>query len=119
MAGSPRAASSNAWIVDRDGRLVTPPLSPAILGGVTRSVVLELAREAGLEVVLRHFSLEEARGAREAFLTSTTSLVLPVTSIDGHARGQRQARARSPGALLATYLQRIGLVLTRPVERTC
>jgi D-alanine transaminase len=105
-------ASSNAWIVDRDGRLITPPLSPAILGGVTRSVVLELAREAGLEVVLRHFSLEEARAAREAFLTSTTSLVLPVTSIDGQpvANGKPGSITRS---LLATYLQRIGLVLAR------
>jgi D-alanine transaminase len=105
-------ASSNAWIVDRDGRLITPPLSPAILGGVTRSVVLELAREAGLEVVLRHFSLKEARGAREAFLTSTTSLVLPVTSIDGHpvANGKPGSITRS---LLATYLQRVGLVLAR------
>ncbi|MEK0081522.1 D-amino-acid transaminase [Benzoatithermus flavus] len=76
-------SSSNAWIVDRDGRLITRPLGPEILGGITRSVILELAQTAGLEVVERPFSVEEAKAAREAFLTSTSSLVLPVTSIDG------------------------------------
>jgi D-alanine transaminase len=74
--------SSNAYIVDPDGRLVTRPLGPQILGGVTRSIVLELARKAGIVIVERPFSLEEAKHAREAFLTSTTSLVLPVTQID-------------------------------------
>lgn len=76
-------ASSNAWIVDRDGTLVTRPLGPAILGGVTRAVLLELARAHGIAVAERPFRLEEAQAAREAFLTSTTSLVLPVTEIDG------------------------------------
>ncbi len=76
-------ASSNAYIVDRDGRVVTHPLGPAILGGITRSIILELARAAGIEVVERAFTVEEAMAAREAFLTSTTSLVLPVTEIDG------------------------------------
>ncbi len=76
-------ASSNAYIVDREGRVVTHPLGPAILGGITRSVVVELAREAGIEVVERAFTVDEAMAAREAFLTSTTSLVLPVTEIDG------------------------------------
>lgn len=75
--------SSNAWIVDGEGRLVTRPLGREILGGITRSVIIELARSEGIEVVERPFTLEEALAAREAFLTSTTSLVLPVTSIDG------------------------------------
>ncbi|MCB9945274.1 MAG: D-amino-acid transaminase [Geminicoccaceae bacterium] len=74
--------SSNAYIIDRDGRLVTRPLGPRILGGITRSLLLELARKAGIEVIERPFTLEEARTAREAFLTSTTSLVLPVVQID-------------------------------------
>lgn len=76
-------ASSNAWIVDTDGRVVTRPLDGRILGGVTRAVVLDLARAEGIEVALRPFSVEEAHGAREAFLTSTSSLVLPVVAIDG------------------------------------
>ena len=76
-------AGSNAFIVDAEGRVVTSPLGPEILGGVTREVVLELARAEGMAVMERPFSVAEAQGAREAFLTSTSSLVLPVTSIDG------------------------------------
>ena len=75
-------SSSNAYIVNSTGQLVTHPLGPQILGGVTRSVVLELARADGIDVVERPFTLDEARAAREAFLTSTSSLVLPVTAID-------------------------------------
>ncbi len=75
-------SASNAYIVDAEGRLVTHPLGPRILGGITRSVILELARENGIEVVERPFTLEEAWRAREAFLTSTTALLLPVTRID-------------------------------------
>jgi D-alanine transaminase len=76
-------AGSNAYIVDPEGRVVTHPLGPAILGGVTREVVLELAGGERIPVVERPFTVAEAYGAREAFLTSTSSLVLPVTSIDG------------------------------------
>jgi D-alanine transaminase len=76
-------SSSNAYIVDKDGRLVTRPLGPEILGGVTRAVLLELARREGIEVVERPFTIGEAQSAREALMTSTTSLVLPVTEIDG------------------------------------
>ena len=75
-------AGSNAYIVDAGGRLMTHPLGQAILGGVTRNVVLELARADGIEVVERPFAVAEALEAREAFLTSTSSLVLPVTRID-------------------------------------
>ena len=50
---------------------------------MTRAVVLELARADGIEVVERPFTVAEAHEAREAFLTSTSSLVLPVTAIDG------------------------------------
>lgn len=76
-------ASTNAWIVDRDGRIVTRPLGPEILAGITRATVLRLARAAGLEVIERPFSVDELLTAREAFLTSTTSLVRAVVSVDG------------------------------------
>jgi len=94
-------AGSNAYIVDSDGNLVTRPLSPAILGGVTREVVLELAREERIAVVERPFTLAEAHDAREAFLTSTSSLVLPVTSIDGHSVANGM-----PGSVTSRLLQR-------------
>lgn len=80
-------SASNAYIVDRDGRLITHPLGERILGGVTRSVLLELARGDGIEVVERPFTLAEAKTAREAALSSTSSLVLPVTEIDGQPVG--------------------------------
>ncbi len=76
-------ASTNAWIVDRGGRLVTRPLGPEILPGITRATVLRLARAAGLEVVERPFGVEELLTAHEAFLTSTTALVRAVVAVDG------------------------------------
>ena len=76
-------SASNAYIVDAAGRLITHPLNERILGGVTRSVILELARQDGIEVVEQPFSLDQAHGAREAALSSTSSWLLPVTSIDG------------------------------------
>jgi D-alanine transaminase len=94
-------SSSNAYIVDRAGRLVTRPLGPEILGGVTRAVVLELARAAGIEVVERSFTVAEAHEAREAFLTSTSSLVLPVTTIDG-----RPVANGMPGSVSRELLRR-------------
>ena len=73
---------SNAWIVDQDGAIVTRPESNAILSGITRRRLLAVARDASLPVVERAFSLDEAKAAREAFLTSTSSFVVPVVQID-------------------------------------
>ncbi|MBT6136533.1 MAG: D-amino-acid transaminase [Rhodospirillaceae bacterium] len=74
--------SSNAWIVTADGDLVTRRANNAILNGITRLTVLKLAERAGIRFVERPFTVEEAKGAREAFVTSATSLVKPVTQID-------------------------------------
>ena len=100
-------SASNAYIVDAAGRLITHPLDARILGGVTRSVVLELARGDGLEVVERPFSLDEAYTAREAALSSTSSWLLPVTAIDG-----RPVSNGMPGhvvrRLMALYARHLG-----------
>lgn len=80
-------ASSNAWIVDRDGRLVTRQVSPAILRGVTRTTLIDLLNRHAVELVERPFTVEEARTAREAFITSATNIVMPVVRIDGHPVG--------------------------------
>lgn len=80
-------SSSNAWIVTKDSALVTRALSKAILGGITRSAVLELARREGLRIEERAFTVAEALDAREAFVTSTTSYVMPVVSLDGRPIG--------------------------------
>lgn len=88
------ATSSTAHIVTADGRLVTRQLSHAILPGITRGSILSLAREAGIPVEERAFTIDEAKSAAEAFITSATQLVQPVVKIDGQAVADGK-----PGAL--------------------
>lgn len=75
--------SSNVWIVNQ-GELQTRPVSHDILAGITRDVVVEVARGLGLVVRERAFTVEQAMAADECFLTSATSFVLPITRIDQH-----------------------------------
>lgn len=93
-------ASSNAWIVSRDGKLITRPLGHDILPGITRSVVMNVIEAHGLAFEERAFTVEEAYAAREAFITSASQIVLPVVSINGRPIGNG-----SPG-LIATALRR-------------
>ena len=81
------AASANAWIVTPGGALVTRHADHAILRGITRTVALDVIKAQGLTVEERGFTLAEAYGAREAFETSATQIVMPVVSIDGHKIG--------------------------------
>lgn len=76
-------ASSNAWIVTSDGKLVTRNLDPRILPGITRMTLMDCARSEGMEIEERPFSVAEALHAREAFITSASNTVMPVTEIDG------------------------------------
>lgn len=75
-------ASNNAWMLTHDGTLVTRELSHAILPGITRAVVLEIAEALSLRVEERAFSVEEAQSAKECFVTSASSFVTPVIAID-------------------------------------
>jgi D-alanine transaminase len=84
-------SSTNAWIVTAEGRLVTRSASHAILNGITRQSAIRLAKANGLALEERPFSVPEAKAAREAFITSTTSQVLPVTEIDGSVIGNGKA----------------------------
>ena len=79
--------SSTAFIITRDGRIVTRPLSHAVLPGITRLAAMALAREAGLAIEERLFTVEEALAAAEAFFTSAGSFVMPVVAIDGKPVG--------------------------------
>lgn len=79
--------STNAWIVGKDGEVITRQLENAILGGITRQSLMALAASAQIRIVERPFSLEEARRASEAFLTSTTACVIPVVRLDGEPIG--------------------------------
>ena len=73
---------SNAWIIVEDGTIITHPESVDILSGVTRNRILEIARNNAIAVKERKFNVAEAKKAREAFLTSTSSFVVPVIEID-------------------------------------
>ncbi|MBV9827557.1 MAG: D-amino-acid transaminase [Alphaproteobacteria bacterium] len=77
--------STNAWIVTADGEVVTRKTDNAILSGVTRLAVLDLIHREGYRLSERPFSVDEAKRAREAFLTSTTAAVMPVVRIDDAA----------------------------------
>ncbi|HVH79473.1 MAG TPA: D-amino-acid transaminase, partial [Stellaceae bacterium] len=75
--------STNAWIVTVDNLIVTRGADQAILDGVTRQSLIAVIRRGGYRFAERPFTVAEAKSAREAFLTSTTSDLMPVTSIDG------------------------------------
>jgi len=75
--------SSNAWIVTKDGALVTRPAEHGILRGITRTTMFEVAAKLGLRIEERHFSVAEAKAAREAFISSATTIAMPVVAIDG------------------------------------
>ena len=74
--------SNNAYIV-KGNRIITRQLGPEILSGITREAVLRFAREAQMLVEERPFTIAEAQGADEAFITSATMFVMPVVQIDG------------------------------------
>ena len=76
-------ASTNAWIVDAEGRLRTRDIGANILRGVTRKTLIEIARECQIEVIEQPFTVEDAKGAKEAFLTAASAFLTPITVIDG------------------------------------
>ena len=79
--------SNNAYIVTHDGTIVTRHLSTEILHGITRAAVLNMANEAQMKLEERPFTIKEAQHAAEAFITSASSFVMPIVSIDGAAVG--------------------------------
>jgi D-alanine transaminase len=81
-------ASTTVWIVDAEGVLATRPLSHAILPGCTRQALIAELDRAGIAFQERAFAVTELRQAREIFLTSASSFIKPVVSLDGAAVGQ-------------------------------
>jgi D-alanine transaminase len=98
-------SSSNAWIVDDKGQLITHPLGNEILGGITRQTAIEVAEGLQMKVVERAFSVDDALKAQEAFISSAMNLVTPVIAIDGKKVGEGK-----PGPvatrLRAAYVER-------------
>jgi D-alanine transaminase len=103
-------ASSSAWIVERDGRLRTRPLGPAVLPGVTRAAVLRIAAREGIVVSEEAFTPTDAKSAGEAFATSASGFVTPVVRINGDpiADGRPGPVARRLRALYLTEVRNRG-----------
>lgn len=80
-------AASNAWILDRDGVLRTRDTNANILRGITRRTLMDVIAEAGLPFQERPFTVDEAKAAKEVFVTGAGSLVMPVIAIDGEKVG--------------------------------
>lgn len=87
--------SNNAYIV-KGNTIITRHLGPEILSGITRTAVLRMAQEAQMQVEERPFTMEEAKAADEAFVTSATTFVMPVVEIDGETIG-----TGTPGSVVA------------------
>ena len=93
-------ASTNAWIITQKGVLVSRHVGPQILRGITRTSLLGIADALDLRIEERPFSLAQARRAAEAFSTSSSNFLLPVTAIDGRAIGNGR-----PGPITAKLLR--------------
>lgn len=97
-------SSTTAWIVDANGRIRTRALGNDILPGVTRASLLKAARERQMPVYENAFTVADAKGALEAFISSASGVVVPVISIDGAPVGDG-----APGpialALRAAYFE--------------
>lgn len=80
-------SSTNAWIVDAQGRLRTRDTGANILRGVTRATLMGLAAELQMPVLEEPFTVEEAKTASEAFLTAASAFVTPIVAVDGATIG--------------------------------
>jgi len=80
-------SSSNAWIITRDGRVITRHTDNFILSGITRAVLKHVLEALQLRLEERAFTPTEAYEAAEAFVTSAGQLVMPVVKIDGREIG--------------------------------
>ena len=90
----------NIFIV-KGGRLLTPPLSAGALYGITRGVVMDLAREAGLSVSEPNLTRYDLFVADECFLTGTGAELIPVVKIDGRVIGTGK-----PGPVTRSLVQK-------------
>ena len=93
-------SSTNAWMINQDGTLITRPTNNSILAGITRAELLELLEQKNIKVELRSFTVEELRNAREVFLTSSSAYVQPVVEVDGKPIGNGQ-----PGSISSELRQ--------------
>ena len=101
--------TSNLWLV-QGNRLLTPSAESGILEGITRAVVLDLARREQLEVVEGLLDLSEVDKASELFLTSSTREIVPIVQVAGKAVGDGHPGPVSR-RLMAAYRQEVDVLL--------
>lgn len=100
------ASTSNVFLA-LGRKIITPSLDSGILPGITRKVVLALAKRSGLEAVEKKVSHSELLKANEVFLTNSLFEIIPVTMIDGKVIGDRRV-GRVTRLLSAEYKSRVG-----------
>lgn len=103
--------ASNAWIVRQNNELITRQTDENILAGITRKTILKLVEEEGIKIVERPFTVIEAQGAKEAFFTSSTALIKPVTSIDAVSIGNGE-----PGLITCALIDKYYEFLKKSLE---
>jgi branched-chain amino acid aminotransferase len=89
-AGAVVEASAENIFIIKNNILATPPISSGALEGITRSSILDIAKENGIEYQIRNISRDELYTAKEVFLTGTAAEVKPVVEIDNRAVGDGQ-----------------------------
>lgn len=80
-------ASSNVFVVSAGGEIATPIADDSVLAGITREVVIEIARDLGFETRERAIPREELTAAAEVWICSSTREILPIVELDGAAVG--------------------------------
>ena len=103
-------STSNFYIVDKKNIVRTHPANEHILGGITRAGLLSTAKESGIKIVEKPFKLDDVYSASEAFITSTTKYILPVTKIDGRTIG-----SGNPGKVTRQLMEKYAHYIERQV----
>ena len=75
-------SASNIFLIDPDGKLITPPLDAGLLPGITRLLTLEMATKKWIEVIEKHIRQVDLRNFRVAFITSSLIEIMPLASIN-------------------------------------
>jgi branched-chain amino acid aminotransferase len=102
----------NIFIV-RDGKLLTPPLSSGALDGITRALIIRLAKKLGIEVIERNITPNELFTADEAFFTGTAAEVAPIREVNKRVIG-----AGKPGPVTKRIMQEFEKATKDPNEGT-
>ena len=82
--------SNNAYIIDKNNNIITRNLSNKLLPGITRKTIIEVAKKLKLSIEERPFTVKEVLESNEAFISSASTLIAPVTKIDKNNIGKGQ-----------------------------